>query len=85
MLVSFYIKPVVVSKIGKGRRIFGFCPEAPLGVCIYTTRPSLEVCTNQLSGWRFENKIIVSRRIDKKELEHGYYLQSVPFKSDFKS
>jgi len=63
-------------------------PASPTGLVIYGFNPSnnmyhewdsLEKCTHELTGKRFENKATVKRRLNKGILYHGYSLKTQPF------
>lgn len=63
-------------------------PDGPNSTIIYGLNPgnsthhkwgSLEKCTHELTGKRFENKATVNRRLNKGIIFHGYLLQTKPF------
>lgn len=77
LLASMPIKEVKAPRLSSptGTIIHGFNPSNNT----YHEWNSLEKCTHELTGKRFENKATVKRRLNKGILFHGYLLQTNPF------
>lgn len=66
------VKKVTAARNFPGKEIFGYNPATNE----YKTWVSLERCTTDLTGKRFQNKKTVNLRLDKHILFHGFYLQT---------
>lgn len=76
LLPTMPVKPVAeVRTWSSGKLVYGYNPSTNT----YITWDSLEKCTTELTGNRFENKATVNKRLDKKALFCGFYLQTTPF------